>query len=69
MEQTEIRCVYIISSTFATGNDRHIAWTGPAVKDDWLLYPWNKEMCAFPNNGILHTSKPIKDDCPVAGID
>lgn len=54
--------------TFATSDDWHITWTGPAVKDDWLLHPGYKEVCALPNNIILDTSKPVEDDSPVSRI-
>ncbi|KAG7220647.1 hypothetical protein INR49_017901 [Caranx melampygus] len=43
---------------------RHVTWTGAAIKDDWLLNPGNKEVGSFTDNGILHSSEPVKDHSP-----
>lgn len=55
--------------TFATSDDRNVAGSGPAVKDDGFLYPRNQEVCSLSNHDILNSSKAVEDDCPVASID
>lgn len=46
--------------TFAACDDRYVAWTGAAIKDDRLLYPRNEEMGSFTGNIFLNSSEPVK---------
>lgn len=63
-----IHCNHPLLLTFATSNDRKIAWARAAVKDDRFLHPWDEEMGPFSNHYILNTSESVKDDSPVTCI-
>lgn len=54
--------------TFAASDDRHITWTGAAIKDDRFLYPWNDEVCSFTGNSVLDPPEPVKYNSPVPCI-
>ena len=68
-------CSWVLSSfswtdclTFATSDDRHIAGSSTAVKNDWSLTPWDEKVCAFTNYFLLDTPEAVKDNCPVTSI-
>lgn len=51
---------YLTKCTFTASDDRHISWARAAVKDNWLLNPWNKEVGAFTNYVILHSFESVE---------
>merc|ERR1719234_1745940 len=57
-----------ILQILGSGDGGHVLWPGPDVINDWLLDPWDHEMGALSNHLLLHTNKPIEDDCPVTTV-
>lgn len=54
--------------TFAASDDRHIAWTGAAIKDDGFLYPRNDKVCSFTSDSVLDAPEPVEYNSPVPCI-
>lgn len=54
--------------TFAASDDRHVAWTGAAIKDDRFLHPRNDKVRSLTGNGLLDPPDPVKYDSPVPCI-
>lgn len=65
---TNSQCNVHILQILGTGDGWHVLGPGSNVKNDWLLHPWNQEMCAFATDCGQNTTKPVEHNGPVATL-